>query len=115
MQQKKAKFHYKWILCTKWSLNVNKKTRSFWTPIGTRGGLPFFYNTQKEAERATAEFADLFPDLNNQTISALEVRYVPNKIKLYRRKWFDKYVIQEVILKVEDKSKKQEVLDDPRN
>ena len=83
-----------------------------WTPIGspqyytTTGkvsGIPFSYKTQAEAVAALKEIITLKGDtVSGLKFSALEVRYVPNKIKQYKQDWYDKYVKQDVVLQVEE-------------
>ena len=87
----------------------------FWTPFGTKGRLPFFYDTKKDATEALKEIADLFPKLEDRKVCALHVKYVPKKTGVLKKKWFDKYVIEEVEFTLSDKSKKQEALDDVTN
>jgi len=115
-KKQKNKSHYLWILCTKWGQEMpDKRVLVFWTPFGTKGKLPLIYSTKKEATEALKEIADMFPKLEDRKVCALHVRYAPTKVKVLKKKWFDKYVIEEVMFDLKDKSKKQEVLNDGIN
>lgn len=76
-----------------------------YTPIGTNGKIPFSYATLKEAEDAVYEIMDCKPGIKRAKVSALKVKYVPNKIKLYRQNWFEKYVLEEVTMTFETEKK----------
>ncbi len=76
-----------------------------YTPIGTNGKIPFSYATLKEAENAMYEIVDCSPGIKRAKVSALKVKYVPNKIKLYRQNWYEKYVLEEVTMTFETKKK----------
>lgn len=138
----KKKRKYKWILCTKWFrkemkpmvLTEEEKTGDkppnkkpeydyipFWTPIGTHlyrtkrsfvGGMPFEYSSCNDAIAELKSILNAQPQNEGLLYVALEVKYVPDRIKAYNKYWFDKYVLKETQLKVEDKTKKQEVFED---
>ena len=90
----------RWILCTRWEAKdeKGKLVEKVYTPIGTNGGIPFSYASYKEAERAMYDMMDFTPEVIRLQASALKVKYVPSKIKMYKKHWFDKYVIQEITL-----------------
>lgn len=114
----------RWIICTKWSVPIAVPVLSpkgetvgdnvpaeptfqyFWTPIGTqqrstkrgkRSGMPVSYATEEEAIAGLREVIKLEPELTKQNLHfvALEVKYAPNKIKVYKQVWFDKYCTKE--------------------
>lgn len=104
----------RWILATKWfdENPTTKEVKGFWTPIGNvevwagrkrLGGEPFEYTTEQEATNALREILNVkFDDYKhpNLLFCALEVKYVPKRIKLYKDDWFKKRVVKEVILQV---------------
>ena len=78
----------------------------FWTPIGTpqyatkRGkhsGIPASYSTEQEAILGLKDVVNQEPELLKQNLKfvAVQVRYVPNKIKVYKQDWFNKYAVSE--------------------
>lgn len=136
--KKKQKHKNRWILCTKWFKQIPKpivlteeelhadtppKRKQefdyipYWTPIGTHGhqtkrgntcGLPFEYGSEKEAIRDLKRILNVQPQNEKLLYVALEVRYAPSKIKVYKQYWFDKYVKKEVQLKVENINKQRD-------
>jgi hypothetical protein len=83
--------------------------RIFWTPVGSAhvfksrskvSGVPYSYATEQEATDGLHKIVNDDPKLAEQELkfSAVEVRYVPNKIKAYKQDWFDKYAIKETEL-----------------
>lgn len=85
----------------------------FWSPVGSRHlykkkssirGVPLSYDTEDEAIKGLQDIVDKQPELKRQNLkfSVLEVRYVPNKIKTYKKDWHDKYVKKEVELELTD-------------
>jgi len=141
MSVKRPKHKTKWVLCTKWFQPVPKpivlteeekmadtppkKNLEFdylpmWTPIGDpvvveRRGKKWHnvyeYDSQEEATQALKDILAVKPDVAKLLFCTCEVRYVPNKIRVYKRQWFDKYVIKEVMLKVEQPTS-EDVFDD---
>jgi hypothetical protein len=115
----------RWIICTKWAVgpvpisgdftgeldgNVAadspKTLQYFWTPIGSPHvyqkkssirGIPISFATEEEAIEGLRKIVNDQPALARQDLkfSALEVRYVPNKIKVYKQDWYNKYVVKE--------------------
>ena len=84
-----------------------------WTPLGTpqfntrhgkHSGIPKSFATADEATTGLQETINLQPDLASQQLEfvILEVKYVPNKIKVYKQAWFDKYVVRELGLELKD-------------
>lgn len=102
----------RWILATKWEQEnpVTKEVTLFYTPIGTYehylkrrkvSGIPFSYDTQPEAVQALNEILTARPELASGLLfCTLEVKYVPNKIKLYNAYWHKKYVLTEIVLSI---------------
>lgn len=123
----------RWILCTRWESQARpvspvkkdkveegktepkaaliqeaEKTPSVkkaYTPIGTNSKIPFSYATLKEAEDAMYDIVRFKPGIKRVKVSALKVKYVPNKIKLYRQNWYEKYVLEEVTMTFETEKK----------
>jgi hypothetical protein len=122
----------RWIICTKWAVgpldipndytgvldgNVladeHKALQYFWTPVGSPHvytktssirGVPVSYATETEAIAGLTEIVNREPAITRQNLkfSVLEVRYVPNKIKLYKQDWHTKYVVKETELELKD-------------
>lgn len=94
-----------WILCTKWydKVKEGKKTKliPYWMPIGINAKIPLWWSSLEEAKKALVEIGEARPDVLNLLTVACEVKYVPSEIKKYKETWFDKYVKQEVKLKLE--------------
>lgn len=105
----------RWILSTKWFVedkNAGGAVKEYWTPIGQPevwagkrrlGGVPFSYGSEEEARLALKEIVNLKFDGDqtpNLMFCALEVRYVPSRIKIYGKVWRDKYVKREVLLEL---------------
>ena len=113
----------RWIICTKWSVPITEPASSvkdkvanmtpaklpfnyFWTPIGTQqaftkqgkhSGIPVSYSTEQEAMDGLKDIVNRDPELLSQDLKfvAVEVRYVPNRIKVYKQAWYDKYGLRE--------------------
>lgn len=102
----RLKLATRWILCTKWAKEDRntKEAYVFWTPIGIRrgtSGMPLSYATQDEATLALKQMIEDEPKLASGVLyTALEVKYVPNKIRAYDEDWFKKYCKKEVTLQV---------------
>ena len=109
----------RWIICTKWATQIVQDPTGgpvysyFWTPVGTPHvytkkssirGVPVSYDTEDNAIAGLKEIVNKQPELARQSLkfSVLEVRYVPNKIKIYKQDWHDKYVKKEVELELKD-------------
>jgi hypothetical protein len=114
----------RWILATKWVFSIPRFVEGAdgkegkleydqecsWTPIGTTpvghkkgnySGIPFSYASKEEAISAFKEILrikDKEVASSNLLYCALEVKYTPNKIKVYKQQWFYDYVLQEVML-----------------
>ena len=111
----------RWILCTKWQLQIPKPLpadapegtpqelqvdESYWTPIGTHhifkrrakiAGIPTSYATEADAVAGLRDIVNREPAIASQHLNfvAVEVRYVPNKIKAYKQDWYNKYALCE--------------------
>lgn len=114
----------RWIICTKWAIATQKKSLAsaddsqfdyqyFWTPIGSPHvyqkkssirGVPVSFATEDEAIAGLKKIVNDQPSLARQDLkfTALEVRYVPNKIKVYKQDWHTKYVVRELELEFKD-------------
>ena len=86
---------------------------NLWTPLGSpeiykkRGkvaGIPKSFDTADAAILGLQEVGNQQPELIAQDLNfvILEVRYIPNKIKVYKQDWFDKYVKKEIALELKD-------------
>ena len=95
----------KWIICTKWKFEDSKGYG--WTPIGdydvvaSNGkklrGRVHSYDSLEEAEEVIKDIGEFKSNSENLMFAICEVRYVPNRIKVYKDDWFNKYVTKEEI------------------
>ena len=101
----------KFILCTKWAVELMREKaedpvtyKSFWTPVGTQGKIPVSFDTEEAAMNQLKEIINQSPKLAKQNLQfcLLEVRYVPNVVKAYKQVWFDKYVVKETPLELQE-------------
>ena len=119
----------RWIICTVWSVNDPVATQAalkahealpselkatvkapdpifkyFWTPIGTQGGIPVSFVTEDEALTGLKDIVNREPGLTKQNLrfSLLEVKYVPNKVRVYKQDWHNKYVVKDTELEFKD-------------
>lgn len=85
----------------------------FWTPVGSPhiytkkskiSGTPVSYSTEQEAIDGLKKIVNDDPKLSRQDLkfSVVEVRYVPNKIKVYKQDWYNKYGVKETELVLKD-------------
>lgn len=101
----------KFIICTKWAIETlrAKETdepvyNSFWTPVGTQGKIPVWFESEDKALDGLKDIVNTDPKIAKQNLKfcILEVRYVPNIVKIYKQAWFDKYVVKETPLELQD-------------
>ena len=121
----------KWILCVKTFIPVLKpvvlteeeKTADTpptkkpevdyeprWTPLGLACGIPTWWDTQQYVTDVVKIIVSEQPELRNNIFVACLVKYVPNEVKSYKQNWKDKYVKEEIGLKIETKKNKGEAL-----
>ena len=104
-------YPHKFILCTKWAIEQmrEKETdastyKSFWTPVGTQGKIPVSFDTEQAALDRLKDIIIKEPKIAKQNLkfAVLEVRYVPNVVKVYNQAWFEKYVSKETPLELQE-------------